>query len=73
MKIDSFEALAIFFMCAAVAMVVFGCAQFDVYVEKNVYVVESEEVDLDYSTTSDIDGDLRQDLKDLLDLDLKLK
>jgi len=45
----------------------------DVLVEKNQYIYDNTApVDATYTTTSDIDADLRQDLQDLLDLELQL-
>lgn len=57
------------------ATLMWGCATTDVrvLVEKNIYIEDSAEVEVDYTTKSDIDSDLKQELKDLLDLDLKLK
>ena len=49
-----------------------SCVMTDVLVEKNIYVENSEQVEVDYTTASDIDADLRQDLKDLLDLEIPL-
>ncbi len=48
-----------------------GCTQIDILVEKNLYVENSEEVDVEYITSSDIDAELKNDLQDLLDLKLK--
>ena len=55
------------------AVLLVGCVQFDVMVEKNIYVENSEEVTVEYKTSSDIDADLKQDLKDLLDLEIPFR
>ena len=68
------ERIIIFVVCALfAALALAGCAQFDVYVEKNIYVENSEEVDVNYTTRSEIDGELRQDLKDLIDATIPLR
>lgn len=55
------------------AALLFGCVSIDVLVEKNLYVENSENVGVDYTTTSDIDAELKQDLKDLLDLEIPFR
>ena len=64
MRVDSFEALVIFFACAAIAMVVFGCAASPdtfINVDKSINIEYVDDVTFDYESNSEIKSDAKLD------------
>ncbi len=69
-RVDILNGIFVFVVSAIVAALLFGCVAMDVYVDKSMNIHNSDNAEPAYTTTSDIDGEIRQDLKDLLDVTL---